>query len=397
VRSTSTAGLARRYRLVDRVGMEIDVVALTRRLVRAASENPPGAEAAAVAVLVEQAQRCGLPVTTQRVADDRVNVVVRLPGGGAAPALVYCGHLDTVPAGASGWTADPFGGEVRDGHVWGRGAVDMKGGLAAMLASLAALRDARLPGDLVLAAVVGEEVDCAGSRHLDGTDALDGAGWLVVGEPTGLDLVVAHKGAIRVEVVVRGRAAHGAHPDRGANAVVAMARLIAGLAVFGPDAPTHPLLGAPTASVNTVHGGTAINVVPEGCRAVIDIRTVPGVDVDAVLATVDEAADPVRGGGIGVDVELMHVRDPVGTAPDHPLVIAAQRVATDTLGGPRPVRGAAFYSDASVLAPPRDLPTLLFGPGAEELMHQPDERVAVADLHRATRFLTALPTALFGG
>jgi succinyl-diaminopimelate desuccinylase len=308
---------------------------------------------------------------------------------------VYCGHLDTVPAGARGWTTGPFIGEVRDGHVWGRGAVDMKGGLAAMLASLVALRDERLPGDLVLAAVVGEEVDCAGSRHLDGTDALDGAGWLVVGEPTGLDLVIAHKGAIRVEIVVHGRAAHGAHPERGANAVVAMARLIAGLEVFGADAPTHPLLGAPTASVNTVHGGTAINVVPEGCRAVVDIRTVPGVDVDAVLATIDGAAEPVRGGGIEVDVRLMHVRSPVSTAPDHPLVETAQRVAADSLDGPRPVRGAAFYSDASVLAPSRGLPTLLFGPGAQELMHQPDERVAVAELHRAQRFLTALPTALF--
>jgi succinyl-diaminopimelate desuccinylase len=376
--------------------MGIDVIALTQDLVRAGSENPPGTEAAAAAVLVEEAQRCGLPVTTQQVVGERVNVVVRLPGAGSAPALVYCGHLDTVPAGSGGWTTDPFGGEVRDGHVWGRGAVDMKGGVAAMLAALAALRDVRLAGDLVLAAVVGEEVDCAGSRHLDGTDVLDGAGWLVVGEPTGLDLVVAHKGAVRVEIVVRGRAAHGAHPERGANAVIAMARLLADLRVCGAAAPTHPLLGGPTASVNTVHGGTATNVVPEECRAVVDVRTVPGVDADTVLAAIDGAADAVRGEGIGVDVELMHVREPVGTAPDHPLVAAAQRVAADTLDGPRPVRGAAFFSDASVLAPPRDLPTLLFGPGAEGLMHQPDERVAVAELHGATRFLTALPAALFG-
>ena len=381
--------------VVDRVGMTLDVVSLTQRLVRAGSENPPGSEARAGAELVEQAERWGLPVTVQEVVSGRANVVVRLAGAGTAPALVYCGHLDTVPAGSFGWTTDPFGGEVRDGYVWGRGAVDMLGGLAAMLTSLAALREANLPGDVVLAAVVGEEVDCAGSRHLDGTDVLDDAGWLVVGEPTGLDLVIAHKGAIRIELVVHGRAAHGAHPQHGANAVMAMARLISTLDVFAADVPTHPLLGAPTASVNTIVGGTAINVVPDVCRAVVDIRTVPGVDVDTVLRTIDRTADLVRGESIEISAELMQVRSPVSCAPDHPLVSAAQQAAADTFGAPRDIRGAAYFSDASVLAPPRDLPTLLFGPGEEALMHQPDERVTASALHRATEFFTALPRALF--
>nr|WP_083466943.1 M20 family metallopeptidase [Kibdelosporangium sp. MJ126-NF4]CEL19905.1 Acetylornithine deacetylase [Kibdelosporangium sp. MJ126-NF4] len=380
--------------------MEHDVVALTQRLVRAASMNPPGVEEAAGLVLAEQARAWGLQVSVQEVAERRANVIVRLPGAGTAPTLVYCGHLDTVPADSRGWDEDPLGGVIRDGYLWGRGAVDMKGGLAAMLTSLAALRqaDVALPGDVVLAAVVGEEVDCAGSRHLDGTDVLDGAEWLVVGEPTDLDLVIAHKGAIRVQLVAHGKAAHGAIPELGANAVVAMSDLIAGLRVFPEGTVPYPLLGLPSVSVNTIEGGTAINVVPDLCRAVVDIRTVPGTDENEVLATIQAAADRAAAKVPGTDIEVsvMHVRAPVGTAADAPLIRAAEETAVRVLGSSRPARGAAYFSDASVLAPPRRLPTLLFGPGQEKYMHQPNERVSTTALQEAAAFLAALPRTLYG-
>jgi succinyl-diaminopimelate desuccinylase len=376
-----------------------EVSGLAQRLVQISSAHSAEGESAVAALLTEQAREWGLQATTTEVSEGRTNAVIRLPGSGAAPAVALCGHTDTVPCGDHGWSVDPLAGAIRDGQLWGRGAVDMKGGLAAMLTSLAVLRDrgTELPGDVVLAAVVGEEVDCAGSRHLDGTDVLDHAAWLIVGEPTGLDLVVAHKGAVRVEITVRGRAAHGAKPELGANAIVAMSRLVRTLAEFRFTVSPHPLLGHPTASLNTVEGGTAINVVPDHCRAVLDVRTVPGVMEEDILSTIKAAADETETACPGVRIEstIMHVRHPVSTPVEHPLVRVAQRAAADVLSAPRTVRGASYFSDASVLAPPRNLPTLLFGPGEEALMHQPDERVGLADLTAAAEFYAALPGLLF--
>ncbi|NEW69916.1 M20 family metallopeptidase [Streptomyces rhizosphaericus] len=381
------------------MNLDCEVASLAQRLVRAPSENPPGREAAAAEVLAEQATRWGLQVTGSEVAKGRTNVVIRLPGAGSAPSLVYCGHLDTVPCGDREWEVDPLSGVVRDGHLWGRGAVDMKGGLAAMLTSLAVLGggDTRLPGDVVLAAVVGEEVDCAGSRHLSNTEIIDDAGWLVVGEPTGLDLVIAHKGAIRIELTVHGKAAHGAAPELGMNAIIAMARLLSALEIFPPTAQRHPLLGSPTASLNTIKGGTAINVVPDSCRAVLDVRTIPGAETDDILEAINETADHVRAvmPGIGVEAKILHERASVSTPPDHQLVRAAQHAASRTLGSHRPMRGAAYFSDASVLSPPRNLPTILFGPGEESFMHRPNERVSLTALSKAARFFATLPTSLF--
>ncbi|WNV85736.1 M20 family metallopeptidase [Umezawaea sp. Da 62-37] len=377
------------------------VADLAQRLVRTPTGNPPGDEAEAAGLFAGQAREWGLHVVTQEVAEGRLNVVVRLRGSGSAPSLVYCGHLDTVPVGARGeWVEDPLGGVIRDGYLWGRGAVDMKGGLAAMLTSLAVLRieGAELPGDVVLCAVVGEEADCAGSRHLDGTDVLDDAGWLVVGEPTDLDLVIAHKGAVRVELVARGRAAHGAAPELGVNAVEAMARLIPALRIFSPDAPPHPLLGSPSASVNLIEGGAAVNVVPDFCRAVVDVRTVPDVEADTVLASIRASMDAVTAvmPEVAFQARILHERAPVSTPVDHPLVLAAQEAAVQALGGRRPTRGVSYFSDASVLSPPRNLPTVLFGPGEEALMHKVNEGVSLSALHRATRFLAVLPGVLYG-
>jgi succinyl-diaminopimelate desuccinylase len=378
-----------------------EVTALAQRLVRAPSENPPGEEANAADVLADQARTWGLHVVTHEVAENRVNVVVRLPGKGSAPSLVYCGHLDTVPVGARReWTEDPLGGAIREGHLWGRGAVDMKGGLAAMLTALGLLRieGTALPGDLVLCAVVGEEVDCAGSRHLDRTDVLDDAGWLVVGEPTDLDLVIAHKGAVRVELVAHGRAAHGAAPESGVNAVDAMARLIADLRVFPSGARSHRLLGSPTASVNLIEGGTAVNVVPDFCRAVVDVRVVSENDTETLLASIEASKERVTATMPEIDIRarILHSRAPVSIPVDHPLVRASQEAASKALGGHRPTRGVSYFSDASILSPARNLPTILFGPGEEALMHKVNERVSISALHKATRFLAVLPGVLYG-
>lgn len=378
---------------------ERDLARAVAALVATRSENPPGDEDAVAAALAGVAGRWGLAARVERVADGRSNVHVTTGEPAVdGPDVLMVGHLDTVPADPAGWTVDPFAGRVVDGSVWGRGSVDMKGGLGAMLAALAALHDVmpERAARAQLYAVAGEEVDCLGSRTLVATGRLPAARCLVVGEPTGLQVVAAHKGALRLEVVVHGRAAHGARPELGANAVTAMAGIVAACAAIElPALPPHPLLGPATVSVNQISGGTAVNVVPDRCRATLDIRTLPGHDHDQIRGLVERA---VAGGldgvaGVTSEVTVLNEAAPVATDLEDPLVTAALAAASVADGGrgQPTVGGAAFFSDASVLQPAlAGVPTILFGPGATERMHQVDEHVSVADLHTAARCYAAL-------
>jgi succinyl-diaminopimelate desuccinylase len=388
---TDTDELRRRVfaRLAER-----DLGQAVAGLVATPSENPPGGEDAMAAALAELAAGWGLDAQVEPVAEGRSNVRVTA-GAPAACDVLMVGHLDTVPADPAGWTVEPFAGQVVDGEVWGRGSVDMKGGLAAMLAALAALHDVapELAARVQLYGVAGEEVDCLGSHTLAAGGRLPAARCLVVGEPTDLQVVAAHKGALRLEVVVHGRAAHGARPELGANAVTAMARVVAACAALElPALAPHPLLGPATLSVNEISGGTAANVVPDRCRATLDIRTLPGHDHDRIRGLVERAVARGLDGldGVTGEVALLNEAAPVGTDLDDALVAAALAAAS-AAGGRAGVGGAAFFSDASVLQPAlAGVPTILFGPGAVERMHQVDEHVAVADLHTAARCYAAL-------
>ena len=164
--------------------------------------NPPGDEAAVVELLAARATAWGFAPRIVDVLPGRPNLIVELAGSGERPAVVLSGHSDTVPPGEAPWEHDPFSGALVDGEVWGRGATDMKAGLATMLAAMAAMqrRGWRPKGDVRLAVTIGEEVDCVGASHLRDTGGLDGAGWIVIGEPTNLDVVAAHRGAIWLQI-----------------------------------------------------------------------------------------------------------------------------------------------------------------------------------------------------
>ncbi|MCO1660618.1 M20/M25/M40 family metallo-hydrolase [Pseudonocardia humida] len=381
-----------------------DLAGAVARLVATPSQNPPGGEDAMAAAVADMAGLWGLAARVEPVADGRSNVRVtagdRPAVDGPEPCdVLLVGHLDTVPADPTGWTVEPFAGRVVDGNVWGRGSVDMKGGLASMLAALAALHEVApdRAARVQLYGVAGEEVDCVGSRTVAASGRLPAAGCLVVGEPTGLRVVAAHKGALRLEVVVHGRAAHGARPELGANAVTAMAAVVTACAAVEPPAlAPHPLLGPATVSVNQISGGTAANVVPDRCRATLDIRTLPGHDHDEIRRLVERAVARGLAGLDGVTgaVAVLNEAAPVATDLDDPLVAAALAAASVADGGGTgepTAGGAAFFSDASVLQPAlAGVPTILFGPGATERMHQVDEHVAVADLHTAARCYAAL-------
>ncbi|WP_434449967.1 M20 family metallopeptidase [Lentzea sp. E54] len=376
-----------------------EVLELTRELLRVDTVNPPGNEREAAELALAYAKRRGLDGRLVPLGDGRANLHLVLPGTGAAAPLMYCGHFDTVPLGSSAWTRPPHAAEVdEDGVLWGRGAVDMKGGVAAMLVGMATLAraEAALPGDVHFLGTIGEEVDCAGARAALDSGVMEGVANLVIAEPTDLDLVVAHKGALFLEFTTYGRAAHGAMPDQGVNAITHMMFLLERLGTLDAGLPSHSLLGDATLNVGTIHGGSVVNIVPDQCTALVDLRTVPGIEHPALLARIEHLLDELGTTRAGFRARMTVTGDypAVGTSPDQPLVRAATRVLGTVLGRPPAVRGVSYFSDGSILHPATGVPTLLCGPGDPNLAHQTDERVDVVALERAAEIFTLLPAAL---
>ena len=378
---------------------EREVVELTRELVRIRSVNPPGAEAAVVALLARRVEAWGLEDRLDSVAEGRPNLIVRVPGTGERPALLLSGHTDTVPPGEAPWDHDPFSGELVDGAIWGRGTVDMKAGVAAMLAAMAALarRGRRPRGELRFVGTVDEEVSCLGARHLLRTGGLDGVGWIVIGEPTNLDVVPAHRGAIWLELVAHGKTAHGSMPHLGVNAILHLAELLRWLVERRFPYTPHPLLAPPTINVGTIAGGVKTNVVPDRCVATVDLRTVPGQDHAAIVEEVrDLAAELVSTApGLRIDVNVGNDMPPLETPADHPLVQTTQAAVAEALGVSPPIRGAPYYTDGGVWIG-TGIPIVIFGPGDDRLAHQPNERVEAIQVGQAVRAYLALAERLLG-
>jgi succinyl-diaminopimelate desuccinylase len=356
------------------------VVELTRELIAIDTINPPGHEARAAAVVGRRLQDAGLDVSEHAMSEGRSSVVARWPGRGDAPALCLTGHLDTVPLGGAEWTRDPFAGELDGDRLYGRGSSDMKGGVAAIV--MAAERVAALGrGDAGLEIVLcaGEETGCEGALALTRSDgALGRAGAVLVAEPTTNQPCVAHKGVVWLDAVAEGRTAHGSMPHLGHNAVLAMARALAHLDDAALDSEPHPLLGEATLNVGTISGGININSVPDRATAGLDVRTVPGLDADGVVAQLAALL------GEEVRVQPRLALDAIDTDPDDPWVAEVFAAMAPLLDEAPTPRGLAYFTDAAALSPAYGTPpTIICGPGDADQAHRTDESCSVAALQAA--------------
>jgi len=368
------------------------VVDLLKALVAIDSVNPslvPGAsgEAAVARALAEHMRAIGLAVHIQEVAPGRPNVVGVLEGRRPGRSLMYCGHIDTV--GVAGM-ARPFDPVERDGRVYGRGAQDMKGGIAAMVdAARVIARDGGLEaGQLLIACVVDEEHASIGADALVTRWRADGA---VVTEPTDLAIAIAHKGFEWVEIETEGRAAHGSRPQDGRDAIRLMGRVLTELDALDRTLQArspHPLLGTASLHASLVHGGRELSSYPDRCHLQMERRSVPGEqpgcasrevsDILARLSTADPAFKAAS--------RPMFARSPYEIAAEHPLVRAAQQAAG--AGAPAALTGMSFWTDASVLGD-AGIPSLLFGPTGAGL-HGVEEWVDLASVIACRDVLVAL-------
>ncbi|HZS93501.1 MAG TPA: M20 family metallopeptidase [Chloroflexota bacterium] len=376
------------------------VIDLTRDLIQLRSVNPPGDEQPVAELLAGVMESYGLEVEVQVLAENRANVIGRLRGTGTGH-LVLTGHLDVVPPGEQAWRHDPFGGEEEDGRLFGRGSADMKGGVAAMVTAAGLLaRDGFKPkADLIVATTAGEEAGMLGAKAMVERASLAGSAYLVVGEPTDLDVFIAEKGVLWVRVKAFGRTAHGSMPHLGANAISVLARLIPPLEEYPFTFDEHPLLGSPTFGANVIRGGNKTNVVPDYAEVELDLRTVPGQDHEDMIAKIrsmaEEAAAEVPG-EIRIEVEAFNDKGPVETAAEEELVTATVAAVGDVRGQEPFVGGVPYGTDAAFLGPGFGIPMVICGPGAQGMAHQPDESVETNQLVQAVDIYRDIARRLLG-
>ena len=356
-------------------------VHLLAECVKLATVNPPGNEKVAADWLAELLTQMGWAPTVADLGKNRANVVAILKGTGEKPALVYNGHLDVVPVGDTPWTYDPFAGISANGRLYGRGTSDMKGGLVAMVMAVDALKQAgvRLKGDLIVCGVADEETGALGAKAWVQAGGLQGVGAIVIGEPTDLDVYVAEKGACWVEVTTYGKTAHGSMPDLGINAVMHMVTALNALVRLSLPFQPHPLFDRPTLSVGTIQGGNKTNVVPDRCTATIDMRTLPGMQHEEVLAKIRHVLDGLREAipAFRYDIRVIAERAPVAADPHAPIVETALTILAARGRRVIPKATPGYATDASVFQPASGAPFLIFGPGLPHLAHQPDEYIEI--------------------
>ncbi len=321
-------------------------------------------------------------------ADRRPNVTGTWKGRGDGPAIVLCSHLDTV--GVDGMEK-PFEPAVRDGRLFGRGSLDAKGQLVMFLAALHAARrlDAPLPADTVFAAVSDEEDQSVGARSLLKTLRGD---FCVIAEPTGLDLVIAHKGFCWIEVKTHGKAVHGSVPEQGIDAIAKMADVIRALEDLKPSLKerVHPLLEHPKLHMGVIEGGTGPSTVPDRCRLTLEVRTCRREEVETIFSEVKKIlarladSDP----DLSAEAQLGVIRHPMEIAPDHPLV-ARLASAAEAERGVRPARNVmGAWTDAGLFS--ERMPTVVFGPGELALAHSREESVPIDEIVRGAAIILRL-------
>ena len=369
-----------------------EVAELTARLVEIESINPDvvlggSGEAGVARFVAEWSERAGLETTLVDASPGRPNVIAVARGMGRGRSLMLNAHMDTV--GVTGMAA-PLEPRLDGGRLYGRGAYDMKGSLAACMLAVAAASRSRLAGDVLLTAVCDEEFASVGTEAVGRTLTADAA---IVTEPTELQVAVAHRGFVHFEVETLGRAAHGSRPHLGIDAIAKMGRVLAGIGELDATLranPTHPLVGSGSVHASLIEGGQEYSSYPARCVLQAERRTIPGESVATVERELGEVT-AVAGEGdsdFSAVVRVLASREPFEVAETEDVVRLVRGCAAAALGHEPDVVGVSFWADSALLAE-AGIPTVLFGPAGEGA-HAEIEWVDVESLERCVEIYLAV-------
>jgi succinyl-diaminopimelate desuccinylase len=386
---------------------EAELIDLTRSLIRISSVVRPGEAGATEAAVARHVEawltKQGFDLEVQEAAPDRPNVVAWLGEKGTGKSLLLEGHTDVVTEGnPAEWTHPPFGADLVGGRIYGRGAADMKGGLAAAMVAATAIKrsGAVLNGRLVVGALVDEEGDMIGVKHLCTTAIgreLDAA---IICEPEQNELCLEQRGVVWARVAIRGRMAHGAMPEAGVNPITALGALLQEVPLLEKrlrrlcrrSPHLRPPTVTPTIARSPVQGVEQSNVIPSSARALLDVRLTPGPDEAAVAREIDAACRRAMARCPGSTIEWEPVngfRLATRVERSEPLV-RAMTAGVRRATGRRPVFGGVPGStDGTILRMQLGIPIVTCGPGHRLIPHQADEYVEVAELVDAAKIYVA--------
>ena len=310
--------------------------------------------------------KLGLAVRFQEIEKNRVNVLGILKGTGGGPSLMLNGHTDTVSA--DNMETDPFAAEKKGGKIYGRGALDMKAGVAALIMAAQTIIEAgiKLKGDLILTLVADEEYASIGTEAVVDEYSADAA---IICEPTDLAIVTAHKGFAWIKIEIFGQAAHGSLPHRGIDAIAKAGKVLAAIETLGEtdlNQKSHPLLGSPSIHASLIEGGTELSTYPDYCKIELERRNLPGEDRKAVTAEIQDLLQNIQrqDDRFKADFDVFFFRPAFEISPDQPIVQTVSRSYESTFNKPPGFEGMWGWLDSAILAQ-AGIPAVIFGPSGD--------------------------------
>lgn len=359
-----------------------DLLALLSELIAIDSCDPPGRELEIADYLAGVLGDRGIEAEVDEFAPGRANLYARLKGSDIRGSLVFSAHLDTVPVGTTGWQRKPFEADIDTGRLYGRGASDMKGGVAAMTLAFISIASSKTPlsGDLVLAFSGGESSNCIGAKRFVERKMFAEASAILVSEPSSLDLVIAEMAALWLRVSAKGRTGH-ISGNRGISAIDKMLDYVRDLESLEIPFDADPMLPLPSLRVGRIAGGSAVNVTPDQCSVELDIRLRPGTDYRAVIALLERD---------GFTVEVLDFKKAVATDVSHPFVKTCATTLNNIMGHHPKYIGVSYYSDATIYTSAWNTPFAIIGPGELGMSGQPDEFIVIDKLVQSVDVFRAI-------
>ncbi len=354
---------------------------LLKELIQAETTVEKG-ELSAAEVISAQFGKSGIDCRIESWGQNRANVIARAESSVERPGLLFVCHLDVVGPGEGEWKYPPFAALEQNGRIYGRGAADMKGGIAAVVVAIQQTVESgiNLHGDIIFVGAAGEETDsCGVKRFIESSNSLEKLAGIIIPEPTDFDVVTAHRGMMWLKITTKGKAAHSSAPQLGVNAISSMRAFLDELDKYEFKIQLHKLLGNCSMSVNTISGGKTMNVVPDECTVGIDIRTLPEQDHQAIISDIEQmfALIKSRNPDFDAKVSILRAVEAMETDPNCTFVQDFCSVV-----GTSETKAVGFTTDAPHLGP-LDSPIVIFGPGKPELCHKPDEYIDISDVEKA--------------
>lgn len=357
------------------------MLSLLKDLIATNSENPPGREDAVAKVLRDHLEAQGISCIS--VGSNRRPNLIFSSHQDQRGSLVMHGHMDTVPIGKlDDWSYDPFGSEIIDGCLYGRGACDMKGPMAALAETLILYAEERHREPLLILATSDEESGCSGAEEVAKSGKLAGVKYGVCAEPTDLQVLVGEKGMFWFKVIAVGKSAHGSRPMEGINAIEACMEGIKTITSESFPYDEDLLLGEPTLNIGMIQGGIKINVVPATCEAQLDMRTVKGQSPESLT---DQMNKRLMSAGLAdkVKIEYIHGKPSVSTPPESKIVQIAVEEVQRVTGAKPSLSSATYGTDCSVLQPKIGIINVICGSGSIKQAHQPNEFIRIDQLYQS--------------